>query len=46
MEDSVCLTVYTKFRIPPVLHEKIPNAKEIIGFRNIISHGYDVVSDQ
>jgi len=29
----------------PELYAKIPNAKEIIGF-SIISHGYDVVSDQ
>ncbi|WP_164926906.1 HepT-like ribonuclease domain-containing protein [Chlorobaculum tepidum] len=25
---------------------KIPSAKDIIGFRNVLSHGYDVVSDE
>ena len=29
----------------PNLFEKIPSAREIIGFRNVIAHGYDVVSD-
>jgi len=29
----------------PDLFEKIPSAREIIGFRNVIAHGYDVVSD-
>jgi len=30
----------------PSLLEKIPNARQIIGFRNVIAHGYDVVSDE
>ncbi len=29
----------------PDLFDQIPSAPEIIAFRNIISHGYDVVSD-
>lgn len=29
----------------PELHAKIPDAPQIIGFRNVIAHGYDVVSD-
>lgn len=29
----------------PELFQKIPSASEIIGFRNVIAHGYDVVSD-
>lgn len=28
------------------LLDKIDNWKEIIGFRNVISHGYDVVEDE
>lgn len=30
----------------PDLYEQIHSAKEIIGFMNIISHGYDVISDE
>jgi len=30
----------------PSLLDRIPNARLIIGFRNVIAHGYDVVSDE
>lgn len=30
----------------PELFGQIPSAKDIIGFRNVLSHGYDVVSDE
>ncbi len=32
--------------IAPVLLGHIDNWKEIIGFRNVIAHGYDVVEDE
>ncbi len=32
-------------KINPNTLEKIDNWKEIIGFRNVIAHGYDVVED-
>jgi uncharacterized protein with HEPN domain len=28
------------YRIAPAVAEKIPHAREIIGFRNILAHGY------
>jgi uncharacterized protein with HEPN domain len=33
-------------RFDPVMYNHIPHAERIIGFRNIIVHGYDIVSDQ
>jgi uncharacterized protein with HEPN domain len=33
-------------RVDPVMYNNIPHAERIIGFRNIIVHGYDIVSDQ
>lgn len=33
-------------RVDPVMYSHIPHAERIIGFRNIIVHGYDIVSDQ
>ena len=33
-------------RFDPVMYNHIPRAERIIGFRNIIVHGYDIVSDQ
>ena len=33
-------------RFDPVMYDHIPHAARIIGFRNIIVHGYDIVSDQ
>jgi uncharacterized protein YutE (UPF0331/DUF86 family) len=28
------------YRITPAVAEKIPHARDIIGFRNILAHGY------
>jgi uncharacterized protein YutE (UPF0331/DUF86 family) len=28
------------YRIAPAVAEKIPHARDIIGFRNILAHGY------
>ena len=33
-------------RSDPAIYNRIPHAERIIGFRNIIVHGYDIVSDQ
>ena len=33
-------------RFDPVMYNHIPHVERIIGFRNIIVHGYDIVSDQ
>ena len=33
-------------RLDPVMYNQIPHAERVIGFRNIIVHGYDIVSDQ
>ena len=33
-------------RFDPVMYNHIPHADRIIGFRNIIVHGYDIVSAQ
>lgn len=32
-------------RIDPDLPAKIPEHRQIIGFRNLIAHGYDVIDD-
>lgn len=33
-------------RIDPAIAESVPEVLRVIGFRNIIAHGYDVVSDE
>ena len=33
-------------RFDPVMYNHIPHAERIVGFRNILVHGYDIVSDQ
>jgi uncharacterized protein with HEPN domain len=33
-------------RFDPVMYNHIPHVERIVGFRNILVHGYDIVSDQ
>ena len=33
-------------RFDPVMYKHIPHGERILGFRNILVHGYDIVSDQ
>lgn len=30
---------------PEALNEKIPEYRKIIGFRNLVAHGYDIIDD-
>jgi uncharacterized protein with HEPN domain len=32
-------------RTDPSLVERIPEARDVVGFRNVLAHGYDVVSN-
>ena len=33
-------------REPPEVAERIPDVARIVGFRNVLAHGYDVVDDE
>jgi uncharacterized protein with HEPN domain len=33
-------------RADPALERRLPEAIEVIGFRNVLAHGYDIVSDE